>query len=1114
MQDKKPRVALDSYILAQGVKTGIYRVCDEIFRRLQTMPNFETYLFVRDGFESGTRQYLSAGGVDMPAHGHYCRSLPSADAEIFLSPFGVAPPQWLADRNVLQAHIVHDLIPIHQPAYFGAETVREVESVVASLDKRTVIFAVSESTKKDLLAQRPDLSAAQITVMPLAAGAQFAPCHDPVKKARVRERYGIPAGVRFVLSLATLEIRKNLDQVVNAFVQLLSEDASCDLHLVLAGMSGWKLDKLNDALAAAGEWRHRIVLTGFIEDGDLAALYSDALCFVYLSRYEGFGLPPLEAMACGTPVICADNSSLPEVVGDAGVMLDADDVDGVVRAMRMMASSDRYRSELASKGVRRAHLFSWDRTAEIISGTLAAAFARHLTTEIDFSRQSGSLPASADSAARGVERRLRSYARRAMKGVWWLATPWHMRQRLAFMRNRAAEQEKSAELSILIEQERARIALWQRGMRVPAPAILDLFNDASVVEAAKLPLSTILWAPVAAADVVDHWTAVRFLLDLWRRSPDLRGRFPGALSEGGGDDLSAWLEQEGTVELGLAPDAARHLAAALQANPSARARQAFLAHDVLSAVLPHGLTPAGARGLFGWFFRRGTVEADLRPEEIWWLFLEADQDPVRELMLAHSFSRTWQQRHPDGMTMFGRASFSTWFAEAYGVAGSWVDFKTWPQWEPPAAQIRTSYWARGAWRVACPDALDDDKGARKLLAWLSSGEAGLHEAAHEWLVGLDVSATALELARVGANVIAHFCYPSGLRVSAESMVQAMDIVGVSTSLRDLQTDAKDDPHHVNFRGMESHDVTILHTQPEPFLHAAYERAQLFERNPRTYRIAYWYWEFDSIPDSWISFAQTVDEVWAATEFVARGLRARLPVPVRTLFPGVKLAACERRGKSHFGLRETSFMFLFTFHMMSVMERKNPLGLIHAFRKAFREEDAVQLVLKTSFGDRHPEQFRALREAAMGSNIVLIDQVYSPDEVLSLMECCDAYVSLHRSEGLGLTMAEAMLMGKPVIATNFSGNVDFMNDDNSLLVPYELVKLGKPIPPYDADLEWAEPSIDEAARLMRRVYEDQAWAREIGARAKASAERQLSLEAAGRRLRERLDEIRTLRRSQR
>lgn len=336
-------------------------------------------------------------------------------------------------------------------------------------------------------------------------------------------------------------------------------------------------------------------------------------------------------------------------------------------------------------------------------------------------------------------------------------------------------------------------------------------------------------------------------------------------------------------------------------------------------------------------------------------------------------------------------------------------------------------------------------------------------------------------------------------------------MGVSSSLRDLRTDAQDDPRHVHFHGVECYDATIIHAQPEPFFDQAYRRADLFERSPRTYRIGYWYWEFDSIPDSWIAHAQEVDEVWTATEFVARGLRERLSVPVRTMFPGVKLAPYERRSKAHFGLSEEPFTFLFTFHMMSVMERKNPLGLIRTFKQAFRNEEAVRLVLKTSFGDRHPAQIQELRAAAAGANITVIDQVFSPDEVLSLMDACDAYVSLHRSEGLGLTMAEAMLMGKPVIATNFSGNVDFMDESNSLLVPYELVKLGKPIPPYDADLEWAEPSVEHAAQLMRRVYDDQAWAREIGARGKASAEANLSLEAAGRRIAARLEEIKALRR---
>jgi glycosyltransferase involved in cell wall biosynthesis len=392
MSEMKPRLALDMYVLAQGVKTGVYRVCDELYGRLAVSSRFSPRLFVRPGDELRTSEYVAARRL--PGKLHDSPIAPSGDADILLSPFGVAPSAWLDDENVLQAHIIYDLIAIHRPEYFSLEASTEVRNIVASLDERTVIFAISEYTRKELLAYRPDLSPAQVTVIPLAAGERFKPCTDAGERARARAKYGVPAGVPYVLSLATLEIRKNLDQVVNAFVRYMEEHGGSDMRLVLAGMSGWKLEKLDEALAAAGPWRDRIVLTGFVDDDDLSALYSDALCFVYLSRYEGFGLPPLEAMACGTPVICADNSSLPEVVGDAGFMLDADDVQGVANAIHEIATSDSFRKELSTKGLQRASLFDWNRCAEIVMDTLAAAYERHAARPAHQRRRPAVLPAT------------------------------------------------------------------------------------------------------------------------------------------------------------------------------------------------------------------------------------------------------------------------------------------------------------------------------------------------------------------------------------------------------------------------------------------------------------------------------------------------------------------------------------------------------------------------------------------------------------------------------------------------------------------------------------------------------------------------------------------------
>ena len=710
---------------------------------------------------------------------------------------------------------------------------------------------------------------------------------------------------------------------------------------------------------------------------------------------------------------------------------------------------------------------------------------------------------------------LRQHARKVPKAVFWLLTPWRMPMRLQLLRDRAARESKAQALLLLIEEERLRLQALQHGQPTAFVRPLDLCDTAEALEAAGLPEDKVLWSPVEARDVRDQTSAARFLLDALRQRRDIRNRFPFSLSDPWNCGFIDWLNSvEGRSALGLTVEAVEHLVSLLSDDFGARARQLFLTSDEIRAVLPHGLMPSGRRSLFRWFMQHGLDASGLTQEEVWWLFLEAAESPKAELVRAFQFTPAWQRRFPDALTIFGWSRFTAWFAATYGAEEAIVDPSLPAPSIAPASQIRIAYFAHPAWNKTYPKALSDATAARALLEWLaSSAQVHTSAEARAWCAELDVEALIPELLNGGVNVIGHFCYPSGLRVSVIAMTEALKLAGVQTSLRDVRTDAHDDPHHARFADLESGDVTIIHVQPEPFFAEAYLRADLAEREPRTYRIAYWYWEFDSIPDNWAEYAKHVDEVWTATEFIARGLRDRLPIPVRTLFPGVELAPFQAQERAYFGLDANRFTFLFTFHMVSVMERKNPLGLIRAFKMAFRPDEPVTLVLKTSFGDRHPLQFQELHDAVADTpSIIVIDKVFSSENVLSLMNACDAYVSLHRSEGLGLTMAEAMLMGKPVIATGFSGNMDFMNDENSLLVSYERVKVGKPIPPYDAELEWAEPSVEHAAQLMRKLYDDPEYAREIGARGKSSAEINLSLESAGRRMANRLAEIRTLQRS--
>ncbi|MDP9932689.1 FkbM family methyltransferase [Variovorax paradoxus] len=635
---------------------------------------------------------------------------------------------------------------------------------------------------------------------------------------------------------------------------------------------------------------------------------------------------------------------------------------------------------------------------------------------------------------------------------------------------------------------------------------LNLTNEGACIQVAGLPRSAVLWTPQAVHLVSDKWSAARWCMDLLRSRRELRVRFPDALSAGTGGAFYRWIREEAKFKFQLPATFDNAIESLFLEDISARARQLFLFREDVRQAIPHGLTPAGQTELFRWYMRNGRAEGDLRLEEIWWLFWLAAENPARELVQAYRFTPAWQSLYPDALTIFGRSDFSAWFSATYNAADSWVDPSQWAIDLSPEQHLRSAYNARHQWRTLHPRAFENEKDAHALIDWLSAHE-GISTEARVWCSSLNRQETVAEMIAPGVNIIGHFCYPSGLRVSVEALEGALKSASVHTSLRDIRTDKRDDPMRWKFNGLEYYGVTLIHTQPEPFFNEAYKRSDLAQQSFKPYRIAYWYWEFDSVPESWISAAGQVDEVWTATEFVAKGLRDRLSIPVRTLFPGVKLGHYLPRKREFFGLSQDNYTFLFTFHMMSVMERKNPLGLIQAFKRAFKSSEPATLVLKTSFGDRHPAQILELQEAAAGANIKIIDQVFSSDEVLSLMDACDAYVSLHRSEGLGLTMAEAMLMGKPVIATNYSGNIDFMDESNSLLVPFKLQKLGRPIPPYDANSEWAEPSIECAANYMRRLYEDREWAAGLGARAKVSAEKSLSLDVAGLRLAERIKEIR-------
>ena len=275
-----------------------------------------------------------------------------------------------------------------------------------------------------------------------------------------------------------------------------------------------------------------------------------------------------------------------------------------------------------------------------------------------------------------------------------------------------------------------------------------------------------------------------------------------------------------------------------------------------------------------------------------------------------------------------------------------------------------------------------------------------------------------------------------------------------------------------------------------------------------HRVGVWFWEVEDFPEElWPAF-DLVDEVWVATEFMQRAIGAVSPKPVVhmpiPLFPPPVDPLLTR---ADLGLDER-YTFLFVFDHFSILDRKNPLGLIEAYAEAFAPEDGARLLIKTINAERHVLDHEALLLAsASRPDIDIRDGYLAPGEVGALLAGADCYVSLHRAEGLGLTIAESMALGKPAIVTDYAGSTDFVTPGIAYPVPYELIEVGSGNDPYDPGVRWADPDLGSAAKFMRHVFEHPDEAAAMGEQARIELHDRFSASVCGRRMAARLTQIR-------
>ncbi len=334
----------------------------------------------------------------------------------------------------------------------------------------------------------------------------------------------------------------------------------------------------------------------------------------------------------------------------------------------------------------------------------------------------------------------------------------------------------------------------------------------------------------------------------------------------------------------------------------------------------------------------------------------------------------------------------------------------------------------------------------------------------------------------GVNVCGYLRNESGLGAAARGYIRALEFLGVPVSLKDLSHLSVNRSEDNSLSGLDRgpvHDVSVFCVNADQHFRIMDELGMEFFRH--RYNIGIWAWELPRFPEEWYDCFAYYNEIWVASSFIANALAPVSPIPIVRIPPVLNRPSVGSRlhGRRHLGVNSKELVYLFVFDFHSYFERKNPLALIRAFKKAFRASQPVRLVIKCVNQGSNKDGFAAMKEESRGHRISIHSGYWRTDELQDLMAACDVYVSLHRSEGTGLTISDAMALGKPVIATNWSGNTDFMDESNGYPVRYKLVRLTKNHGPYHKGEIWAEPSIDHAAELMRFVYEHPEEARKRG-----------------------------------
>lgn len=348
----------------------------------------------------------------------------------------------------------------------------------------------------------------------------------------------------------------------------------------------------------------------------------------------------------------------------------------------------------------------------------------------------------------------------------------------------------------------------------------------------------------------------------------------------------------------------------------------------------------------------------------------------------------------------------------------------------------------------------------------------------------------------GLNVVGYFRAESGVGELSRLTIKMLRAAGVPYSIfSNKRTPSRQtvDHHIKGSHRVFDCNLICVNADQIPSLVRLLGRSLLRHR----YTIGYWAWEVEVFPKAMAEADKFVDEIWTLSDHAASAIRAVVNKPVYSFPLPIVSPPLPLVTRTDMDL-PSGYLFLFCFDFYSGFDRKNPLAIIEAFCQTFPVPGEALLVIKSINGRHFPDKLQSLLQAVSSRpDILLRDGSLASDQQAALMMICDCYVSLHRAEGFGLTIAEAMAMGKPVIATAYSGNLEYMTVDNSYLVPFTLQPIGPECDPYPEEALWAAPNIKIAAEMMRFAFEHPEAARLRGRRAARDVAEYHSLDARAR-----------------